>query len=246
MFENEKKGLLDGTNPKVSFLLGLFIGISVISIIALVAVLAKGSDNLAFAEADSENKKIEEAAEAPPTQPVEEPQVADVPAVSNADYIRGNKNASVTIIEYSDFQCPFCSRFHETMLQVMEEYGDQVRWVYRHFPLTSLHPEAQSAAEAYECAAEQGKYAAYADALIENQDNLGDDLYSKLAGDLGLNTSQFEECLSSGKYKNKVSSQAKAGASAGVRGTPATFINGEMVSGAVPYSSLKQIIDSKL
>jgi len=173
-----------------------------------------------------------------------------VPAVSKDDHIRGDENAPVTIIEYSDFECPFCSQFHPTMLEVMKNYDGKVKWIFRHFPL-SFHPSAQPAANASECAAEQGKFWEFADQLFANQDSLGDEFYKKVAGDLKLNMNQFNTCLTSGKYKDKVATQAQDGASAGVSGTPGSFVIGKNgsatpIRGALPYESIKSAIDAAL
>lgn len=155
----------------------------------------------------------------------------------------------MTIVEYSDFQCPFCKKFHPTMQRVMDEYEGKVRWVYRHFPL-SFHRNAQKSAEASECAGEQGKFWEYGDILFENSQSDGSGLdtedLKKYAKDLGLDNGKFDSCLSSGKYANKVKQQAAGGSSAGVKGTPATFINGELVSGAQPYEAVRSVIDKNL
>lgn len=170
----------------------------------------------------------------------------ELAAVTNEDHVRGDlKKAKVVIVEYSDFECPFCGRHHPTMQQVMDEYGDDVAWVYRHFPL-SFHPEANPAALASECAAEQGKFWEYADELFANQDSLAEGYYSQLAGELGLNQNKFDDCLESAKYQAVVDADTATGAAAGVNGTPATFINGQLISGAVPFASLKTVIDAEL
>lgn len=181
---------------------------------------------------------------------VPEPQPTAVPVVSDDDHIRGNKNAEITIIEYSDFECPFCGNFHPTLQQAMDNYGDKIRWVYRHFPL-SFHPQAQPAANAAECAAEQGKFWEFADGLFANQTTLGDDFYKKLATDVGLNVSKWQDCYSSQKYNTKIETQAQDGANAGVTGTPGSFIvdkngNAIPIKGALPYSSVSAAIDQLL
>ncbi|KPJ85022.1 hypothetical protein AMJ57_04795, partial [Parcubacteria bacterium SG8_24] len=165
--------------------------------------------------------------------------------VSEADHVRGAADASVTLIEYSDFECPFCSRFHPTMKQIMDEFEGQVRWVYRHYPL-GFHAEARPAALASECAGEQGKFWEYADELYENQSSLGEDYYEELAAELGLNMSQFRSCLSSEKYGSKVSGDLSGGTAAGVQGTPGTIILGadgsaQLVPGALPFESVKMM-----
>lgn len=169
--------------------------------------------------------------------------------VSGNDHIRGNIEAPVTIIEYSDFECPFCSRFHPTMQQVLADYSDQVRWVYKHFPLDQIHAQARPAAEASECVWEQkgnDGFWQFADGLFENQSRLGESFYKELAGNLGLNMDQFNDCVSSRKYKDKVEADYQEGIKAGVRGTPGNFINGKSIPGAVPYSTLKAAVDQAL
>lgn len=166
--------------------------------------------------------------------------------VSENDHIRGNKNAPVTIIEFSDFQCPYCSNFHETMKQVVENYPNDVRWVYKHFPLDSIHPYARKAAEASECAADQDKFWEYTDELFKNQSNISPEYFSRVAKSVGLNTSQFDECLDSEKYKSKVNNDYQQGIQAGVRGTPGNFINGQSVPSALPYEQIKSMIDGLL
>lgn len=176
--------------------------------------------------------------------------VTGVPVVTADDHIRGDENAPVTIIEYSDFECPYCERFHPTMLEVMEKYDGKVRWIFRHFPL-SFHPNAEPAALAAECAGEQDKFWEFADKLFENRDSLGDDLYTKLATDLGLNLGTFNECYTTEKYKDKIASQAQEGGAAGVSGTPGSFVidgdgNAIPIKGALPFASVAAAIDSAL
>ncbi|MDD5043139.1 MAG: thioredoxin domain-containing protein [Patescibacteria group bacterium] len=248
----DKKDFFEGSGPKHSFLLGLFIGIAAISFIAFVAVLVfmwnsgvKASP--ADSSADSDKVAAADDNQAPTAPPSEEEEVqnAPVPEVSAADHIQGPANAKVTVITYDDFECPFCGRFQQSLIKAREEYKDRVRFVFRHFPL-SFHEHAQKSAEASECAAEQGKFWEYADGLFAKQDTLGDTLYTQLVSDLKLDAKKFNDCLAVGKYTQKVNDQMEAGATAGVKGTPASFINGELVSGAVPYETLKSIIDSKL
>lgn len=166
--------------------------------------------------------------------------------VSEKDHIWGNSGVPVTIVEYSDFQCPFCASFHPTVQQILADYPNQVRWVYRHFPLDQIHPQARPAAEASECAAEQEKFWEFSDGLFENQEKLGKDFYKQLAENLGLDIDQFNNCVSSKKYKDKVEADYQGGIKAGVRGTPASFVNGELISGAVPYETLKAAIERAL
>ena len=162
--------------------------------------------------------------------------------------MKGDPNAKVVLIEYSDFECPYCLRHQETMQQIAAAYGSQIAIAFRHFPLTSIHPQAQKAAEASECAAEQGKFWEMHDKIFEANaaGTMSVAKWKELAGSLGLKTEQFNSCLDSGKYAAKISQEAGEGAAAGVQGTPATFINGQLVSGAVPYEQFKQMIDGSL
>lgn len=166
--------------------------------------------------------------------------------IKDSDHLRGNKKAPITIVEYSDFQCPYCAKFHETLNKVMKNYDGKVKWVYRHFPLTKLHPHAVAAAQASECASEQGKFWEYADELYANQASINKDYLKKAAEDIGLNTNKFNTCIDSGKYKDKVQADLKAGENYGVSGTPGSFLNGEELGGAAPYEKLKAKIDNLL
>jgi len=245
MFFKTKEGgsLFDSASPRLTFMLGLILGLAVLSLLGffvLLGVFLKGgtlTDRVA--KADTQVVVNDPAARPEPSQPVQL-------VVSDGDHIRGNKNAPITIVEFSDFECPFCGRFHPTMQQVMQEYGDKVRWVYKHFPLDSIHPNARPAAEASECAAEQNKFWEFADKLFLNQQSLSTDFYTATARELGLDVNKFSSCVSTRKYQSVVDKGMQEGLSAGVNGTPSNFINGIPVSGAVPFQDLKQVIDSQL
>lgn len=175
-----------------------------------------------------------------------------VPEVTAEDHIRGNPNAPITIVEFSDLECPFCKRFHATLQQALTEYGDKVRWVYKHFPLDELHSKADKEAEAAECAGELGgneKFWAYLDKVFElTPSNNGLDLalLPRIAKEIGLDEQAFEACLNSGKYAEKVERQYQEGLRLGVNGTPGSFINGTPIRGALPYENIKAIIDAEL
>ncbi len=186
-------------------------------------------------------------------------QVGTVAPVTAQDHLRGDKNAPVTLIEYSDFQCPFCSRFHPTMLQVMKDYAGKVRWVYRHFPLSSIHPYAEKAAEASECASEQGKFWEMADTFFATQDTwaqsaagLDAATLENLARQAGVrDLKKFSACAASGKYAALVQAQEKTGEAAGVTGTPGTIViskggSKQLIPGALPIDAVKQMIDTAL
>jgi protein-disulfide isomerase len=175
------------------------------------------------------------------------PTVGPVDVSVDNDPAEGSADAKVTVIEFSDFQCPYCARFQaDTLPQIMQNYGDKIRFVYRDFPLTSLHQYALKAAEASECANEQGKYWDYHNLLFQNQSALDDASLKNYAATLQLDTATFNQCLDSDKYMSEVQKDYQDGIAAGVQGTPAFFINGMLVSGAQPYTVFKAAIDQAL
>lgn len=159
---------------------------------------------------------------------------------------RGDINAPVTIIEYSDFQCPFCGRAQPTVEQILKDYNGKVKLYYKQFPLTQIHPYSQKAAEASLLAAEQGKFWEYHDILFANQDKLDVTNLKQYAAQIGLDTAKFDSGLDSGSKAEQVSKDLQEGLTNGVQGTPTFFINGRVVSGAQPYSVFKQVIDEEL
>lgn len=175
-------------------------------------------------------------------------QPSRIAASADDDTVRGSKDAPVTIIEFSDFECPFCTRFYEQTLPLIEENyikTGKVKFIYRDFPL-SFHKNAQKAAEAAECADEQGKFWEMHDKIFENQNALDVTSLKQYAKDLGLDTTKFDSCLDSGKYADEVQRDFTDGQSYGVSGTPTFFINGIEVVGAQPYNTFEQIIEQEL
>jgi protein-disulfide isomerase len=158
---------------------------------------------------------------------------------------RGPANAPIELIEFSDFQCPFCMRANPAVQQVLTTYGDRIHFVYRHYPLPN-HPNARPAAEASACAAEQGQFWPYHDRLFTDQSRLGEPDLKQHAAALGLDSTKFNACVDTRKFKSVVDADMRAGEEAGVNGTPAFFINGRMLSGAQPFESFKRIIDEEL
>ena len=158
----------------------------------------------------------------------------------------GPANAPVTIVEFSDFECPYCKQwFTATWPQIKKAYGDKVRLVYRDFPLTSIHPDAEPAAEAANCANEQNQYWAYHDNLLAAS-QLGSDVYLSFASALKLDMTKFQDCLSSHRYQKSIQADADYGASLGITGTPTFFVNGIPMVGAQPFSVFKSVIDQEL
>jgi protein-disulfide isomerase len=249
----EQKSLFDSMNAKTSFGIGFVTAVLVLGTIGFIALgtcvmngecakgVGNGQDAVVVADAGNTNPTADIAADT--NQGV-------VPVASESDYVRGDEDAPITMIMYSDFECPYCNRFYDTMVEVMDNYDGQVRWIYRHFPL-SFHTNAQSAAEAAECAGVQGKFWEMADLLSENYSSLGSDAYNTYASQLGLNTSEFATCMDEGTYESKVKTQAQGGITAGVTGTPGTFIisaDGDAipVKGALPYDTIAGYLDTLL
>ncbi|MBI4458329.1 DsbA family protein [Candidatus Uhrbacteria bacterium] len=251
MFHEDSKTGGITLSPKMSFIVGLVGGILVLCTIGffiLLGVMLKGGVALGAGNNDGGQVAVNTPPPAAPNGGAEP--VGTVKPVGSDDHVRGSKNAQVTLIEYSDFECPFCGRFHPTMVQLMKEYEGKVKWVYRHYPL-SFHPQAMPAALASECASEQGKFWEFADKVFANQTSLNEAYIKQVAGELKLNTSKFNDCYASKKYQTRVTSDLSEGSTAGVTGTPGTIILGKdgsksLVPGAVPYEQLKAMVDAAL
>jgi len=169
-------------------------------------------------------------------------------ALMDDDAVKGDPDAPVTIIEWSDFECPFCARFYtETLGLIEQQYINtgKVKLIYRDFPL-SFHPNAQKAAEAAECAGEQGEYWEMHDLLFEKGVSGGVAAFKSYAQQLGLDTAAFNECLDTGAMAAEVQKDMADGAAAGITGTPGFLVNGKLVSGAQPFSVFQQIIEAEL
>lgn len=184
------------------------------------------------------------------------PQVTGtIRAITKDDHIMGNPNAKITIVEYSDTECPFCKQFHNTLQDVIKARGNEVNWVYRHFPIASLHSKAPREAQATECAWEQGGNTAfwkYIDRVFEitpSNDGLNDQDLMDIAKYAGLNQSQFYTCLESGKYEDKVNADIADAQNLQVNGTPMSFIvvDGEIVGvipGSQPITEVFKLLDA--
>ncbi len=252
------KSFFDQLSPKTALVAGLVGGLLVLCAIGffiLLGIMLKGK-TLGSADTGA-GIPVAQPQPAAANQPTAQAPTGAVPPLTNADHVRGDKNAQLTWIEYSDFECPFCKRFHPSMLQMMREYGGKIKWVYRHFPL-SFHQNASKEAEATECANELGGNDAfwkYTDAILERTTSNGTgfslDALVPLAKELGLSESKFKTCLDSGKFAQHITQEMNAGSAAGVNGTPGSFLIGkdgqaQLVSGALPFEQIKTLIDAQL
>jgi protein-disulfide isomerase len=189
------------------------------------------------------------------TQPATDNTQVVVAPVTDRDHIIGNQNAQIVIVEYSDFECPFCKVFHSTMHQVVDNYGDKVAWVYRQFPIAQLHSKAPKESEASECATDQGGNSVFwkfADKIFEttnSNNSLDPSQLPVIAGSIGLDVNAFNTCLSSGKYTNEIQADVAAANKAGAQGTPYSIIlvggkNVGTINGAQPFAQVKAQLDS--
>lgn len=222
--------------------------------VPLAIVIAGGLIAGALYYSNTKNAKLAQE-KVPTTQNT----VGDIRPISAEDHIIGNPSADLIIVEYSDTECPFCKVFHSTLQRVMSEYGQngKVAWVYRHFPIDSLHSKARKEAEALECANELGgttkfwEYANLVYATTNSNNSLDPAQLPKMAKTIGLDVAAFNTCLSSGKYASKVEADYQDALSAGGRGTPHSVIVSKdgtktPISGAQPYESVKAVIDALL
>lgn len=187
------------------------------------------------------------------------PQAAAVaPKIDKNDHIRGNKNARIALVEYSDLECPYCKTFHPTAQKVVDEYNGKVMWVYRHYPL-SFHANAQKEAEASECVYDQGgddAFWKFIDAIYArttaNGTGFALDKLAPLAAEMGVSEAKFTECLDSGKFAQKVKDQMTQGTKEGVTGTPGNILldtktgKTQAIPGAVPFEQIKPVLDEML
>ncbi len=217
---------------------------AVIQIVLLVFIAFQISDLTGTQVADGGNLPT-----AAPTQPTPTPTpTLNVADLIDDDSVKGDANAPVTIVEWSDYECPFCARFYsDTLSQIDEKYikTGKVKLIYRDFPL-SFHTQAQKSAEAAECAGEQGKYFDMHDKLFENGVTGGVASFKAYAKEIGLDTVKFNTCLDSGSMASEVQKDFLDGQKAGIQGTPGFVVNGVAVSGAQPFSVFEQIIEAEL
>ena len=169
----------------------------------------------------------------------------DVP-IAATDPSVGDEDAEITIVEFSDFQCPYCQRAVPTLERLKETYGDRLRVVWKDFPLTRIHPQAQKAAEAAHCAGDQQKFWPYHDLLFANQETLDEPALKRFAQQLSLDPARFATCLESSTYAARVQEGVAEGTRLGVSSTPTMFVNGRLVPGAYPYDAMVRIVEEEL
>jgi len=253
-----------GFSPNISkdrFSKGAIITIIAVGIAAFFAglyVSEANSNNVTQSEFDEAISRIESKID---NLQAYDNQPKVVKISTDDDPIRGNQNAPITIIEFSDYQCPFCARFYtQTLPLIMEEYIEpgKAKLVYRDFPIQSSHPNAMPAAVAAECANEQGKYWEYHDMLFEKQQEWNKldvtsavTTFKQYASDINLTQEKFDSCLDTGKYLEEVRNDLNDGRDYGVDGTPGFFVGNDQIgyvklSGAQPFESFKRVIDSQL
>ncbi|HYE59805.1 MAG TPA: thioredoxin domain-containing protein [Candidatus Kapabacteria bacterium] len=244
------KQVFDQWSAKAIFLFGIAQGILVLCTIGFFIMLGVyfhggSSSSNAMVDAAPTPTYVDDSAVLPAN--------IQLAAITDQDYYKGGKDAKVVVVEFSDTECPFCKRFHETMNQVVAKYGADVKWVYKHAPLDSLHRKARNEAMAVECAGELGgnagfwKYLDQLFFLTPSNDGFDAAQLPQVAADVGLNRAQFESCLASGKYAQKVQNQLLEAEAAGLQGTPyAVIMVGEQkipVNGAVPFEQMVAMID---
>ncbi|MDP7069160.1 MAG: DsbA family protein [Candidatus Peribacteraceae bacterium] len=224
-------------------------GVSMVLIGVIVGFVVSTNSNSGTADIAAPTAKVADNAP-PPAAPPPAPEAKDVdPVDTKRDHIRGDRDALISLIEYSDFECPFCTRHHPTAQQLVDD-NDDVNWVYRHFPL-SFHQNATVSSEASECAWDQGgddAFWKFTDLVFEKgavNDNL-----AGYAEEIGLDVATFQECVDSGKYTQFVKDQMAAGSAAGVSGTPGNIVinnktgDSRLVSGAQPVSAFQAAVDA--
>lgn len=158
----------------------------------------------------------------------------------------GNSDAPITIVEFSDFQCPYCAQVGPALKRITEDYSGKVRLVFRQFPLTNIHQQAEIAAQAALCAADQGKFWEMHDAMFADQKSLSAEQLKEKAASLGLDADSFNTCVDSKRHLKEIESDVRAGVEVGVTGTPAFFINGRPLGGAQSYENIAAVIDEEL
>ncbi len=247
-------GMFDGASPKLTFIFGLIGGIALTAIVGLVILLPRTTST-----SKSKTSTTDTAAAAPSNTAPTAPTFKDVAALSNDDYFLGDKKAKLTLISYSDLECPFCKTFHPTLKQLLSDYDGKVNVVFRNYPL-SFHVNAPKEAEAALCVGKLGgneKYWSFVDKIFERTTSNGSGFaltaLGPLAKEVGVNESKFQSCLDDGDMAQRVKDETADGSAGGVTGTPSTLIvdpkTGKTlggIPGAYPVDQAKTFIDQAL
>jgi protein-disulfide isomerase len=234
----EKKNSKEDKKQNKGFAMGLVSGIAVIAVIGMVVfgTLYFSNQNGDGSVAGDDDTKQEDTEDKAPEVNL---------SIADNDYVLGNPDAKIKIFEFSDFQCPYCARFHEVMNQIVDEYPNDVAWIFKQFPIQS-HPLGMPGAMATECAGDQGKFWEMSDMIFSNQETLTIESFAIFAGDLGLDLDAFNQCMTDNPHGEKIANDYQTGITSGVRGTPSSFVNGNIIPGALPYESMKQMVDELL
>lgn len=253
MEEETKKSAMDQLPPKFAFWAGVVTSAAVFALIGFIIMIMLAIKGVDLGDSTSNTNR---AAAAANTNVVANTNAAAAVAPSGKIDVDSLTNVQgegdITIVEYSDLECPFCQRFHPTLQQVVASNEGNVRWAYKHFPLTSIHTKAQAAAEASECAADQGKFWEYVDYIFNNQSALSGTAIEDGAAAVGLNTTDFNDCVNSGKYTSAVNADAAEAQSLGGQGTPFSVIIDEdgnvldVISGALPLETVEAQVAKQL
>lgn len=248
----EEKGFIDNLKPQAAFKVGLLSGLGIMFVLGFFIMLGMllNGDGISLGSGSkkaNDNNKFE----APKQAVVNQDTGIEFVQPHSEDYVKGNPDAKVTLVEYSDIDCPFCQRFHGTIGQILEAYPNDVNVVFRHFPLTQLHPDAATKAAASECVGELGgndAFWSYLDVLFNNKTAVSG--LAQAAGQVGVDQTAFQECLDSGKYDAKIAASTQEATKAGARGTPYSILTDGTqtipVNGALPFEQVKPQIDSLL
>lgn len=227
----------------------------IIVLIFFVGYFYSKSTGVSPAQVQGVQNNQQVQASQPPPEPTGD--LSAMPAVTDKDHIQGSINAPVVMVEYSDFECPYCKQFHPTMQQVMKDYGDKVAWVLRQYPLP-FHQNAEKEAEASECVAELGgndKFWQFGNTIFDRTTSNGTGFaltsLAPLASEVGVDQTAFQSCLDSGKYAPLIQKETADGVKAGVNGTPGVIVIGKngkrsFIPGAMPLDQVKSIVDAAL
>jgi len=250
-----------GASPKLTFLFGVVSSILAAVLVGAFFVVPKlysSAGKSAAVSTTTGSAAATNSAAAAPSAAATAP-TGNVKAIGKDDYIRGDKNAKLTLVEYGDLECPYCKQFHPTLQQVMSDYQGKVRWVYRQFPLTSIHQNAQKEAEASLCVGSLGgqdKFWTFVDKVYERTTSNGTGFaltaLGPLAKEVGVDQTKFQSCLDGGLMAAQVNAEEADGTAGGVQGTPTTFLIGPdgktitSIPGAYPVAQVKQTINQAL